>query len=104
MTAAALIVEARRRAGLSQSELARRLGTHQPVVARWESGRSEPDFATVTRVLRAAGFELTVGMAPSDDHDLALIRRELRLPPHRRLSGLVTAVRRIEAMVQATRG
>ncbi len=104
MTAAALIAEARRRAGFSQAELARRLGTHQPVVARWESGRTEPDFATVTRVVRAAGFELTVGLAAADDHDIALIRRELGLPPHRRLSGLVTAVRRIEDMVQAGRG
>jgi transcriptional regulator with XRE-family HTH domain len=51
-TGADLIVQARRTAGLTQRELATRAGTTQSSVARWESGRSEPAFGTVVRLLR----------------------------------------------------
>jgi len=104
MTAGLLIGEARKRAGLTQAELAHRLGSHQSVVARWETGRTNPDFATVQRVIRAAGFELGVSLHPLDDHDLALVRRELKLLPHERLSGMVEAVNQIEAMSRTAHG
>lgn len=98
-----LIVEARRRAGITQSELARRLGTHQPVIARWEAGRAEPDFRTVVRVVRACGLDLNVSLSVSDDHDVTLIRRELSALPHERLSHMVDAVRALSTMERATR-
>ena len=103
MTGAALIAEARKRAGLTQAELARRLGTHQPVVARWETGRTNPDFVTVQRAVRAAGLELSVAPTEFDDHDVALIRRELNLLPHERLSGMVSAVNALARMDAASR-
>lgn len=92
MTGGLLIAEARKRAGLTQRELGDRLGSHQSVVARWETGRARPDFNTVQRAVRAAGFELGFSLHPADDHDLTLIRRELRLQPHDRLRSLVAAV------------
>lgn len=101
MTAAQLIAEARKRAGLTQAALAERAGTHQSVVARWEGGRNTPDLATVQRLIRAAGFELAVSIHPSDDHDLTLIRRQLRLLPHQRLADMVDAVTQLERMVAA---
>jgi transcriptional regulator with XRE-family HTH domain len=104
MTGASLITEARKRAGLTQVELAARLRTHQSVIARWETGRTGPDFDTVQRAVRAAGFELGMTMTPSDDHDLSLIRRELRLSPQDRLSEMVRAVRATDAMANAARG
>ncbi|MDP2624172.1 MAG: helix-turn-helix transcriptional regulator [Actinomycetota bacterium] len=104
MTGAYLIAEARKRAGLTQAELAARLGSHQSVVARWETGRSRPDLDTVMRAVRAAGFEMGVSLSPGDDHDLVLIRRELGMQPHERLSRLVGAVRRLDAMAAAARG
>ena len=104
MTGGALIAEARKRARLTQAELARRLGTHQPVVARWEAGRTNPDFVTVQNAIRAAGFELTVGLTPLDDHDVTMIRRELRLLPHERLTAMVSAVNALARMQAATRG
>ena len=104
MTAGSLIAEARKRGGLTQAELADRLGSHQSVVARWETGRTSPDFATVQRVVRAAGFELGISIHPVDDHDLTLIRRELNLLPHQRLSGMVEAVNRIDMMSRMARG
>jgi transcriptional regulator with XRE-family HTH domain len=41
-TAAALLREARRRAGLSQTELAVRAGVAQSVISAYETGRREP--------------------------------------------------------------
>jgi ribosome-binding protein aMBF1 (putative translation factor) len=99
-----LIAEARRRAGLTQAQLAGRIGSHQSVVARWETGRTHPDFDTVVSTLRAAGFELGNSLHHGDQHDLALIRRELTLLPHQRLSGMVDAVRKLDAMTAAARG
>jgi len=104
VTAGLLIGEARKRAGLTQAELAHRLGSHQSVVARWETGRTNPDLATVQRAIRAAGFELGVSIHPLDDHDLALVRRELNLLPHERLSGMVEAVNQIETMSRIAHG
>jgi hypothetical protein len=104
MTGGLLIREARRRAQLTQSELAARLDSHQSVVARWETGRASPDLDTVQKAVRAAGFELGLSLHPADEHDLALIRRELRILPQQRLSGMVEAVRAIDAMTAATNG
>lgn len=104
MTGGHLIAEARKRARITQAELARRLDTHQSVVARWETGRTHPDFVTVQRVMRAAGFELGVSLHPVDEHDLALVRRELKLLPHQRLSGMVEAVGALDAMAAAAYG
>ncbi len=98
------MTEARKRAGITQTELAARLGTHQSVVARWETGRSQPSFENVRRAVRASGLDLVVGLAAFDDHDLALIRRELRLLPSQRLSGMVDAVRKLDRMHHSTRG
>ena len=51
-----LLKSARAAAGLSQRELARKARTAQSVVARIELGETSPTWATLTRLLRAAGF------------------------------------------------
>ena len=71
------------------------------MIARWESGRSSPDFSTVQRLVRAAGFEIAVTLHPVDDHDLALIRRELKALPHQRLADMLDAVRKLDRMQAA---
>lgn len=101
MKARHLIVEARRRAGLTQRELADRLGTHQSVIARWETGRTRPDFDTVVEAIRACGLELEIALSPADDHDLTLIRREARFLPHQRLEHMVEVVRSLGEMTTA---
>jgi transcriptional regulator with XRE-family HTH domain len=58
-TASALIAEARRRAGLSQEELAQRAGTSRTAVCAYESGSKDPRAETVERLLNAAGHHLT---------------------------------------------
>ena len=60
MNAASAIRGARRRAGLTQSELAARAGTSQATVSAYESGRKQPSVATLDRLLAAAGSQLVV--------------------------------------------
>ncbi len=87
MTAAELIRSARSRAGLAQHELAELLDTPRSQISRWEAGEVEPAFATVRRVLRACGFDLSMALVPFDP-DAPLVSRlvELsRLTPKERL-------------------
>ncbi|MPZ69981.1 MAG: helix-turn-helix domain-containing protein [Actinobacteria bacterium] len=76
-----LIRRARREGGLSQRELARRAATSQPAIAAYESGGRTPTFATLVRIIRAAGLEMRVRLEPYDDHDAWLRRFESELPP-----------------------
>jgi len=76
-----LILLARLKAGLTQHELADRLGVSQPTVAAYESGRRQPTLHTLMRMLGAAGFDLELGLAPHEDHDEVLESLErLRTP------------------------
>jgi transcriptional regulator with XRE-family HTH domain len=93
-----LIREARRRAGLSQAELADRLRTSQSVVARWETGRRAPTLETVVETVQACGFELGFTLTPADAHDRVLIRRCLGQTPADRLTDLVAAVSAFDRM------
>lgn len=63
MTAAQIIREARLKAGLTQNELAARLGRERAQVARWETGGQEPGFANMSAVVEACGFALRVEIA-----------------------------------------
>ena len=49
------IIAARAHAGLSQAELAARMQTSQPFVARLESGRTLPSMRTLLRIAEATG-------------------------------------------------
>lgn len=86
VTAAAVIRNARVAAGLTQAELARRLGTTQPVVARLESRAANPTVETLERALQATGHRLALAaehQRPSVDE--SLIRKHLELTPAQRL-------------------
>lgn len=63
---ATAMVAARARAGLTQTELAKRMGTTQPVVARLESGRLRPSTRTLERYARATGSRLKVSFEPAE--------------------------------------
>jgi ribosome-binding protein aMBF1 (putative translation factor) len=58
------IAKARRRARLSQAELARRMKTTQSTVARLESGRSQPSTRTLARFAKATGHRLRISFQP----------------------------------------
>ena len=49
------LIAARARAGMSQGEVAQRMGTTQSVVARLESGKRPPSMRTVQRFAQAVG-------------------------------------------------
>jgi transcriptional regulator with XRE-family HTH domain len=53
-----LLVAARRDAGLTQAQLARRSGITQSVLSAYERGRRQPSVAALARILEAAGFAL----------------------------------------------
>ena len=54
------LIEARSRAGLTQSELAERMETTQSAVARLESGRVLPSTRTLEKIARATGTRLRI--------------------------------------------
>jgi DNA-binding XRE family transcriptional regulator len=49
------LIAARTRAGLSQAQVAERMGTSQSTVARLESGRTLPSLRTLARYANATG-------------------------------------------------
>ena len=55
---------ARKRAGMSQVELAERTGMTQPAIARVERGSNSPTVITLERIARALGTELVVDFEP----------------------------------------
>jgi transcriptional regulator with XRE-family HTH domain len=61
---AAAVIKARRRAGLSQGELARRMRTSQSTIARLESGRDRPSTRTLDRFAKATGHRLKISFEP----------------------------------------
>jgi predicted transcriptional regulator len=63
---ASAVMDVRTRAGLTQEELARRMGTTQPVVARLESGRTRPSMRTLERLAQATGSRLLIGFEAID--------------------------------------
>jgi transcriptional regulator with XRE-family HTH domain len=60
------ILMARRRAQLTQRELASRLGCQQATVARWERGDRQPAFQDVQDVVGACGLQLDAHLLPAD--------------------------------------
>ena len=64
MDASYEIRRAREGAGLTQAELARRSGTSQATLSAYENRRKEPSLSTLTRILGAAGAQLTVQPGP----------------------------------------
>jgi hypothetical protein len=75
--AARLLVQARRAAGLTQTELARRAGMAHSVLSAYEHGRREPGVAALDRLLRAAGYRLTLTRRGPDPEKVGRILPQL---------------------------
>ncbi len=54
------LIAARTRAGLTQAEVAGRMGTGQSTVARLESGKGTPSLRSVQRYAQAVGYRAVV--------------------------------------------
>lgn len=50
----------REKHGLSQSELAKRIGSTQPSIARLEAGGVTPSLGTLGRIAKAVGLDLVI--------------------------------------------
>ena len=58
------LIAARTLAGLTQSDVAQRMGTTQSVIARLESGKRAPSLRTVQRFAKAVGARAVVRIEP----------------------------------------
>lgn len=96
-----LIREARKRAGLTQAELARRAGTTQSVIARLERGVTSPSLERVSHLVEAAGLELRVGIGEAETQDWAAVARNLTLSAEQRWEKAVASARFVAAGRQA---
>jgi transcriptional regulator with XRE-family HTH domain len=65
----------RRSAGISQAELAKRMGTTQSAVARLEGGRLSPSFRTMQKAFAALGRQLEVVASPTTSYGISEARR-----------------------------
>jgi transcriptional regulator with XRE-family HTH domain len=89
--AATLIREARHKAGLSQTGLAKRLGVSQSVVERLEHAGSNPTVDRLDVILWATGHRLVLKAALRPRTvDENLVREWLKLPPPERLRKIET--------------
>jgi len=86
---AALVRNARRSAGLSQRDLARRAGTSQPAIVRYERGLATPSWETLERLAEGCGRRLTISSAIAPDpDDVQLAEALLERTPLERLRAL----------------
>lgn len=88
MSSADLVRSARRRCRITQRELAERTGIAQPTIARIESGRADPLFSTVQRLLAACGTEIRGDVRPGYGIDRTQMRELLKLTHAERLAQL----------------
>jgi transcriptional regulator with XRE-family HTH domain len=102
-SAASIVRTARRDAGLTQKELAERMGTTQSAVARLEAKGANPRLKTLEKAVRATGRHLDVEVSdfPPGNIDETLIARRLRMTPAERLRALEQMHREAQILGQA---
>lgn len=92
--AAEILRNARREAGLTQAQLARRLGISQAAVAQLERATANPTIATVERALRATNHRLELRAVRTEPSvDVTLLREAMRLTPAERLAAAAQLTR-----------
>jgi transcriptional regulator with XRE-family HTH domain len=103
MTGGNLILMSRRRAGLTQRELAERLGLQQATIARWERGDRRPSFEDVEGAAHVCGLQIDAHVAVEDRSWWPQIAAQLELSDPlervRRLTpvGMIDLADRLEA-------
>lgn len=98
-----IVRQAREAAGLSQAELADRMGTTQSAVARLESRRSNPRVETLDRAVASTGQRATVSVEPGFGLDESLIASALRIEPRDRLRRFASGYASARKLSQAAR-
>jgi transcriptional regulator with XRE-family HTH domain len=102
--AAALLQLARLKAGISQRELAERASVPATMISAYERDKRQPSLTTLLRLLNAAGFELTMKLAPHDPHDeaLAALEKARNASEQRRRDRQIDAWRRARPIATAS--
>jgi transcriptional regulator with XRE-family HTH domain len=102
--AAALLQLARLKAGISQRELAERASVPATMISAYERDKRQPSLTTLLRLLNAAGFELTMKLAPHDPHDevLAALEKARNASEQRRRDRQTDAWRRARPIATAS--
>lgn len=57
------MLDSRNKKGMTQSEIAKRAGTTQSAIARFESGRTNPTLEFASRLSRALGAKLEIRLS-----------------------------------------
>ena len=96
MNGASILRNARRRAGLSQRQLAAAVAIPQPAIARIESGAVVPRVDTLGRLLAGCGERLESRPRLGAGLDRTAIRGLLRLSPGERARLAVEEARNLE--------
>ena len=77
----ALLVDARRRAGLTQEEVARRAGVARPSISQYENGKKDPSVTNLNRLIQACGMELHLRAEHLSEADRAQAFRDAAVGP-----------------------
>ena len=67
------LIDARQAAGLTQAQIAARMGTTQSVIARLEKARHMPSFDLVARYAAAVGRRVDMRLVPGGGHNVSAI-------------------------------
>ena len=91
MNVSSVIQKTRQRAGLTQADLAQRVGTTQSAISRLENGRVRPSLETIERLAKACGATLELRLRTSEA-PTAEFESNLSLTPAGRLDQMIRAV------------
>ncbi len=86
---AMVLREARLRADLSQAALAERSGKDRVQIARYEAGAVAPSVDTLSDLVRACGFDLSLELTPSAQGALEVLSEVQQLSPERRVDRML---------------
>lgn len=99
MSSSQLLRSSRRRAKLTQAQVAQRLGTTQSAVAQLERPGSNPTVRTLDAALRCLGLRLELSVRPRRTGiDETLLARNLRMTAAERLAAFETAHREVDEL------
>lgn len=98
MNIGAALRDARDLAGLSQAEVARRAGTSQSAIAKYEGGRAVPSWRMLDRLLDACGYSARLRLQPRHFEIDRELESLLTTPPGERLRERSSAVETIAAL------
>jgi transcriptional regulator with XRE-family HTH domain len=80
---------ARRRAGLSQRQLAERMEVPPATISRWESGQNRPSFERLGAAVAACGLELSTALTRADGSYAFQIYDQLGRSPAERVTAML---------------